>query len=208
MRSSGCVHMVYSVRPERAVRKTARFGHLCPFFSPGSRGPARLAGARARPAGGILRRSARVWAARWSVFVPAGSPAGIGLAVMSRDAIDSGHCNTSPLPGRKTGQALAGCRARIRVAATSRGVIPQVPDVPDHWLGRGGRSCTHGLVMYLSSTRRVPGADDVPKSSIAIADTVANPAPRPTRPQIKSRLVLFRIDAFCLRLYGSACGDV
>ena len=28
---SGCVHMVYSVRAERAVRKTARFADLRPF---------------------------------------------------------------------------------------------------------------------------------------------------------------------------------
>ena len=66
MRSSGCVHMVYSVRAERAVRITARFADPRPFC-PVSRAPDCRASRRP-----VLRRAARASNAASLAVLPGG----------------------------------------------------------------------------------------------------------------------------------------
>ena len=155
MRSSGYVHIVYSVRAERAVRITARFADPRPFC-PVSRAPDACRASR-RP---VLRRAARARRRAGLVRTRGRGERAAGSARAISSMLHGGVTGcASPLPGWRT--STAPWRAALCPdldAAASRGVRQQgFPVSPVRDSIRPSRSCTcRGLVMDLSSTCRTP----------------------------------------------------
>jgi hypothetical protein len=128
---SGCVHMVYSERPEGAVRITARFADLRPFCPhyPGA-GTARLTMCDIRPASSVLRRLAAPGGGL-ALFVPA---AGAGCRIGPHHPIGAAiealaEYRSLPL-GWKAGTAALRerrCRAARVPMSPGQGLDPAEP---------------------------------------------------------------------------------